>query len=166
MFLLNEDGILFTSVPLLGQPLYLEGLILPNQGNTDASRSAQTFSPPGVRIPCQVLAGHCPCSSHGTYHIALRLTFCCPQCAVEFHLHLTHSYIFNSQHRTLNIKTIQEIYVLNGRDSLSCIFFDLRVYLALLLVKTMQLNFLLNISTIYEVMVTGKKICHLVEPFT
>ena len=81
--LLNEDGILFTSVPLLGQPLYLEGLILPSQGNTDASRSAQTFSPPGVR---NSLLGSCwTLSMFISWHLSHcpGLTFCCPQWAVN-----------------------------------------------------------------------------------
>ena len=48
-------------------------------------------------------------------------------------------------------------FVLNGRDSLSCILFDLSIYLALLLMKTMQLNFFVDyFNNIYEVMVTGK----------
>ena len=54
--------------PLPGKshsPLIRETLMLPGQPRHSPHRVSG--------IPCWVLAGHCPCSSHGTYHIALGL---------------------------------------------------------------------------------------------
>ena len=146
-----------------GSPSTWKVSFSPHQGNIDASMSAQTFSPQGVTpdppggtgIPCWVLTEHCPRTSHGTYHIALGLH------AVV----LSGLWIPSASHSCIHIqflaqnldhkKHTRNLYWME--ETLSCILFDLRVYLVLLLVKTMQLNsFVDYFNNIYEVMVTEK----------
>lgn len=87
----------------------------------------------------------------------LRLTFCCPQWAVEIPS-ASHSFIYiqflaqNFEH-----KNHAKICIEWKRLTLLHFFFDLRVYLALLLSENYAAKFFVEyFNNIYEIIVTGK----------